>query len=45
MNLMLEQPARAQGHADAAWRQAVDTWLQQHGIITISQPKSVAQFP
>lgn len=45
MNLMLEQPARTQGHADAAWRQAVETWLQQHGIITISEPKSVTQFP
>ena len=45
MNLMLEQPARTRGHADAAWRQAVETWLQQHGIITISEPKSVTQFP
>src|ERR1017187_560068 len=44
MNIMLEQPARTQGHADAAWRQAVETWLQQHGIITISEPKSVTQF-
>jgi len=53
MNLMLEQPARTQEHADTAWRQAVETWLaarfeaglQQHGIITISEPKSVTQFP
>jgi hypothetical protein len=28
MNLMLEQPARTQGHADAAWRQALETCLE-----------------
>jgi len=45
MNLMLEQPARTQSHADAAWRRAVETWLQQNEIIMISEPKSVTQFP
>jgi transposase InsO family protein len=45
MKLMLEQPVHAQGHADAAWRRAVETWLQEQGIITILEPKSVTQFP
>jgi len=45
MKIMLEQPVRSQGHADAAWRLAVETWLQQTEIITISEPKSVTQFP
>jgi transposase InsO family protein len=45
MKLMLEQPVRTQGHADAAWRRAVETTLQQLEIITISEPKSVTQFP
>ena len=45
MKLILEQPVHTQGHADAAWRRAVETWLQQQGIITISEPKSVTQFP
>ena len=45
MKLMLEQPARTQPHADATWRQAVETWLLQNEIITISEPKSVTQFP
>jgi len=45
MTLMLEQPVRTQGCTDAAWRRAVETWLQQHEIITISEPKSVTQFP
>jgi transposase InsO family protein len=45
MKNMLEQPVRTQGHADAAWRRAVETWLQQNEIITISEPKSVTQFP
>lgn len=45
MKNMLEPPARSQGHADAAWRHAVETWLQQQGIITILEPKSVTQFP
>ena len=45
MKIMLEQPVRTQGHADASWRRAVETWLQQQGIITISEPKSVTQFP
>ena len=45
MKIMLEQPVRVQGHADAAWRLAVETWLQQNEIITISEPKSVTQFP
>jgi transposase InsO family protein len=44
MNIMLEQPVRTQGHADAAWRRVVETWLQQNEIITISEPKSVTQF-
>ena len=44
MKIMLEQPVRTQGHADAAWRRAVETWLQQTEIITISEPKSVTQF-
>jgi transposase InsO family protein len=44
MKIMLEQPVRTQGHADAAWRRAVETWLQQQGIITILEPKSVTQF-
>lgn len=44
MNIMLEQPVRTQGHADVAWRLAVETLLQQHEIITISEPKSVTQF-
>jgi transposase InsO family protein len=45
MNNMLEPPARTQAHADAAWRHAVETWLQQQRIITIPEPKSVTQFP
>lgn len=45
MQSMLEPPARTQGHADAAWRRAVETWLLQNEIITISEPKTVTQFP
>ena len=45
MNNMLESPVRAQGHADAAWRRGVETWLQQNEIITISEPKTVTLFP
>jgi transposase InsO family protein len=45
MKLMLDQPVRNQGHADTAWRRAVETWLQQQRIITILEPKSVTQFP
>jgi len=45
MNLMLESPARTQGHADAAWRRTVETWLQQERIITILEPKTVTLFP
>jgi transposase InsO family protein len=45
MTIMLEQPVRSQGRADAVWRRAVETWLQQNEIITISEPKSVTQFP
>lgn len=45
MKIMLELPARNQGHADAAWRRAVETWLQQQRIMTILEPKSVTQFP
>lgn len=44
MNIMLEQPVRTQGHADVAWRLAVETLLQQEGIISILEPKSVTQF-
>jgi len=45
MTIMLEQPARTQLHADAAWRRAVETTLQQLEIIAISETKSVTQFP
>jgi transposase InsO family protein len=45
MNIMLEQPVQTQGHADVAWRRAVETLLQQQGIIAILEPKSVTQFP
>jgi transposase InsO family protein len=45
MQSMLESPVRTQGHADAVWRRAVETWLLQNEIITISQPKTVTQFP
>lgn len=45
MNIMLKQPVRTQAHADAAWRLAVETQLQREGIIAVSQPKSVTQFP
>ena len=45
MKLILEQPVHTQGHADAAWRRAVETWLLQQRIITILEPKSVTQFP
>jgi transposase InsO family protein len=45
MTIMLEQPLRTQGCTDAVWRRAVETWLLQHEIITISKPKSVTQFP
>ena len=45
MKLMLEPPVRTQGNADAAWRLAVETWLQRNEIISISEPKSVTQFP
>jgi len=44
MKLMMEQSARTQTAADAAWRRAVETALQQLEIIAISQPKSVTQF-
>jgi hypothetical protein len=44
MNILAEMPVRTTPPADAAWRQAVETWLQQQGIITISEPKSVTQF-
>lgn len=44
MNILAQKPVRTTPHADAAWRQAVETWLQQQGIITISEPKSVTQF-
>ena len=44
MHRLLERPARTQAHADAAWRHAVETWLQQTGIITISEPKTVTLF-
>jgi hypothetical protein len=42
---MLEQPVRPQGCTDAVWLRAVETWLEQHEIITISEPKRVTQFP
>ena len=45
MNHMLELPARTQGHADAAWRRAAETWLLQNEIITISEPKTVTRSP
>jgi len=45
MKQLLEQPVCSQAQADAAWRRAVETTLQQLEIITISQPKSVTQFP
>ena len=45
MKIMLEQPVRTRGHADVAWRLAVETLLQQNEIIAISEPKSVTQFP
>jgi len=45
VKLMLQQPVHTQGHADAAWRRAVETWLLQQRIITILEPKSVTQFP
>jgi hypothetical protein len=44
-NIMLEQSAHTQVHADATWRRAVETTLQQLEIITISEPKTVTQFP
>lgn len=44
MKIMLELPAHSQGHADAAWRRAVETWLQEQGIITIHEPRGVTQF-
>ena len=45
MTFMLEPPVRAQVHADAAWRRAVETWLLQTEIIAISKPKTVTRFP
>jgi hypothetical protein len=45
MTIMLEQPVRTQGCTDAVWHRAVETWLQQHEIITMSEPKSVTQSP
>jgi transposase InsO family protein len=45
MTKMLELPVRPQGCTDTIWRRAVETWLQQQEIITISEPKSVTQFP
>jgi transposase InsO family protein len=45
MTKMLELPVRPQGCTDTIWRRAVETWLQQHEIIMISEPKSVTQFP
>ena len=40
-NNLLAQPAGTQARADAAWRHAVEAWLQHHEIISISQPKTV----
>lgn len=45
MKIMLEQPVRTHGHADAARRRAVESWLQRAGVIAVSEPKSVTQFP
>jgi transposase len=45
MKIMVEQPVRTQGHADVAWRLAVESLLQQEGIISILEPKSVTQLP
>jgi len=45
MRKMLKLPVRPEGCPDTLWRRAVETWLQQHEIIAISQPKSVTQFP
>jgi len=45
MNIPAEEPVRTTPHADAAWRRAVETWLQQAGIVAVSEPKRVTQFP
>jgi transposase InsO family protein len=45
MAILMTSPVHKQQQADAAWRLAVETWLQKQGIITISQPKSVTRFP
>jgi hypothetical protein len=45
MTMMLEQPVRIEGSPDTIWRRAVETQLQQHEFITISEPKSITRFP
>jgi len=45
MNILAEMPVRTTLRADAAWRRAVETWLQRAGIIAVSEPKSGTRFP
>ena len=45
MNILARMLVRTTLHADAAWRRAVETWLQRAGIIAVSELKSVTQFP
>ncbi len=40
--LLETRPVRTQQQTEAARRLAVETWLQSHGVITITQSKQVS---
>jgi transposase InsO family protein len=44
VKIMESMEVKGQRQADAAWRIAVERWLQRNGIITVSHNKSVTQF-
>jgi transposase InsO family protein len=45
MKMIHDNVVRTQLTADAAWRRAVETWLQTEELITLVQPKTVTRFP
>ena len=45
MNTWAHQAVRTQAHADASWRRAVESCSQREGIIALSEPECVPQFP
>jgi len=40
----LELMEKERYDADAAWRLAVETWLQHHGFITVSNRRKVLPY-